>query len=125
MRSKIKFTEPTMTVQSDTAETNINTIIERARVSGFYSSRNSKEPIYLDCSNIGDYQACLDHVKIAQEAFDSLPARVRDRFMNNPTKMVEFVSNPSNRAEAQELGLLQPDLQKNTPPVKVATPEKP
>jgi len=108
MRKKIIFNEPSMTVQSQGAETDINYIIERARKTGSWTSRNTKEPIYLDCVPLGDYQASLERIQTANNAFLALPATVRDRFANSPNKMVEFLLDPSNKTEAIELGLLKP-----------------
>jgi len=108
MRKKIIFTEPSMTIQSEAPETDINFLIERARKTGAWTSRNTKDPIYLDCVGLGDYQASLERIQTANNAFQALPARVRDRFANSPNKMVEFLLNPSNRQEAIDLGLLKP-----------------
>lgn len=111
MRKKIMFTDPSLTIESESEKTDINYLIERARVTGAWSSRNSKEPIYLDCVGLGDYQASLERIQTANNAFLALPARVRDRFANSPNKMVEFLLDPKNKAEAVELGLLKPPVQ--------------
>lgn len=108
MRSRIKYTEPSMAVQADAEAMDINKIIARARATGQWPHTNKKPPVYMDCVGIGDYQASLERVQRAQDAFSALPARVRDRFANSPAKMVEFLSNPANKKEAQDLGLLAP-----------------
>ena len=35
-----------------------------------------------------------------------LPAKIRRRFDNDPTAFIEFVQNPSNKSEMEELGIL-------------------
>jgi len=127
MRKKIIFTEPSMTIQSEAAQTDINYIIDRARVTGAWSSRNKKEPIYIDCSTVGDFQSSLERVRTTEKAFNQLPAAVRDRFGNNPVKMVDFLLDPKNRPEAEQLGLLKPKNEQGNPGSKpsVEPPSQP
>lgn len=58
-----------------------------------------------------------EQVRSAQEAFDALPARVRERFGNSPYNLVEFVADEKNKAEAMELGLIDKPA---PPPVPVS-----
>lgn len=64
-----------------------------------------------------DYLEARNLMLQAQESFDDLPARVRDRFKNDPMSVLTFIADPRNRAEAISLGLIAP------PPVPpVASP---
>ena len=64
-----------------------------------------------DVSQFGDYQSSFELIRSAQAQFDALPSSVRDRFDNDPSKLIAFLNDPDNRAEAEKLGLL------NTPVV--------
>lgn len=66
------------------------------------------QPIYGDFSEVGDYMHSLEVIKNAQEQFNCLSAKVRDRFDNDPVKMLEFVSDSNNYDEGVRLGLYQP-----------------
>lgn len=52
-----------------------------------------------------DYHQSLNTVIKAEQMFAELPSTVRNRFANKPAAFLEFVQNPENKAEAQELGL--------------------
>lgn len=42
----------------------------------------------------------------ARAAFGTLSAKVRDRFRNDPARLLDFLADPENRKEAEELGLV-------------------
>lgn len=90
----------------------INNIISRHVKHGKIERYNINRvsPIYADVSNIEGYQEALQKVNGVDALFGQLPAEVRKRFENDPSKVLDFVSNPENKAEAQRLGLLQPDI---------------
>ena len=41
----------------------------------------------------------------AQQSFESLPSELRGRFENDPAKLIDFLSDERNNAEAVKLGL--------------------
>ena len=41
----------------------------------------------------------------AEEAFNAMPAEVRDRFQNDPGRFLEFANDASNYDEALKMGL--------------------
>lgn len=96
------------TKQSFKAMTDINTIVSRARTTGLVSHVNVKRPMYGDVSKMGSYQDALNLVNTASEMFMALPAVVRERFSHDPAELLVFLSDPKNRPEAVELGLLEP-----------------
>lgn len=49
----------------------------------------------------------LQKVRDAEYAFAQLPAKVRDRFGNNPVELFKFLEDEGNRAEAEDLGLIE------------------
>lgn len=71
-----------------------------------------------------DYHAQLSAVTSVRQYFESLPAKLRARFGNDPAQFVAFVSDDRNREEAEKLGLVKaPDKAPVSPPVK--SPAKP
>lgn len=69
----------------------------------------TKQALYGDFSNPQDYQTAHNTVVRAQAQFESLDAKVRDRFENNPVKFLEFTSDASNAEEMVKLGLMKKD----------------
>jgi len=97
--------EPSLAVQSQKEEADINTIVRRFGLTGELPS-NIRTPQYGDFTGITDYQTALNQVIAAQTEFMKLPASLRERFGNSPQNLLEFITDPQNKAEAQELGLL-------------------
>lgn len=67
---------------------------------------NRNQPQFGDFTNIKDHASALNAVMDADNAFMSLPAKIRKRFGNNPQYLLEFVNNEQNREEAIKLGLI-------------------
>lgn len=104
--------EPSLTQQSFKDESDINFIVKRFGV-GAPISVPARMPTYGDFSGCSDYREALDAIIAADEAFMALPPRVRERFDNDPALFVDFCSDPSNRSEAMELGLIPPSAPLN------------
>lgn len=86
----------------------INQIVARNKVRT-YQETNPRIAKFGDFSNLGNYQEMHERVKRAEDAFAALPAKIRDRFENNPAKLVEYVNGPDSpekRAELDKLGLI-------------------
>jgi len=86
-------------------ECNINNIMEKFGLTGLIP-QNPLTPQYGDFSGIYDYHSALNAVIDANEQFGALPAQIRDRFMNDPANLIDFLENPENRGEAEKLGLV-------------------
>lgn len=88
----------------------INSIVERARVSGLVTHVNAKPPIYSDVSSVPDFQSALKVVADARATFGDLSSKVRERFSNDPGRMIDFMSDKTNRDECIKLGLFAPKV---------------
>jgi phage internal scaffolding protein len=96
-------------------ESDINTIVKRFGLTGELPS-NVRAPTYGDFTDAMDYHTSLNAVRAADEAFMQLPADIRTRFDNDAGAFVDFVSDDSNRAEAEKLGLVLPTAAPNLAP---------
>lgn len=95
-----------MAKQSFKDECDINNILKRYEQTGILPEiRQALEGQYGDFSQVADYQNALNSVLLAEEMFAALPAKVRDKFQNNPQGFVEFCMNPKNKDELIALGL--------------------
>lgn len=102
--------DPGFTDQSQKDSCDINKIIDRYRETGYLVDPmhpGVRQPIFGDFSYCVDYQECLDLIDRADAAFMSLPSKVRERFHNNPQEIFDFLNDEKNRAEAEELGLIE------------------
>lgn len=97
--------DPSLALQSQAEEADINTIVRRFGLTGQLPV-GLRVPKFADFEGIFDFQTAMNVVRTAEEAFMQLPATVRSRFHNDPQELVAFVSDAANRAEAEKLGLL-------------------
>ena len=127
--SGLSCPEPTLTQQHCKDECDINHIVARFGVTGELPvNPNARQPTYGDFTGISDYRQALDAVMAADEAFMALPAKIRERFDNDPALFVDFCSStdPDDRSLAIELGLIPPPAKPDgviPSPDGVANPE--
>lgn len=102
-------------------QVNINRIIERAK-RGQIDIRaiGNSMPQYGDFTNITSYADAYLQVQAAQAEFNLLPAKIRDRFRNDPGQLIDFLMDNGNKAEAIELGLIKNEDENE--PKKVGDP---
>jgi len=101
---------PSRTKQSFKSECDINNIMRKFEKTGILPDLIKQNPRYGDFSEVPDYLAALNTVQKAHEQFESLSAKVRERFANSPERFLAFVTDKSNAAEMRSLGLLKPEL---------------
>lgn len=122
-RVQFSSDEPSMTKQSFKDECDVNVIMKRFERTGILPTPIGGEPRYLDVSAV-DYVEAMREVANARTLFEELPARLRDRFENDPQRMLEFLEDPKNVEEGRELGLLRPK-EPEVAPVSVRVTELP
>lgn len=123
-RVAIDFSKsPSKTRQSEAKECDINNIIQKWEKSGLVGHVNNLTPQYIDSTGLPDYQSALDLVIEAQSRFSGLPARIRDRFMNDPGRLLAFLADKSNTAEAIALGLAEDKSSVSSQPIPQPSPQ--
>lgn len=108
-----------LTKQQFKEECDVNNIVRRFDQDGIVMQFARGTPAYMDVSEVGDYRSALERVRLANEFFMQLPAKVRARFSNDPAVYIDEAGSLSP-AELKELGLVVPDV---TPPVAGVTEE--
>lgn len=96
--------DPSLTQQSFKDEVDINVLLERFKVTGAVP-QGIRLPQYGDFSGVSDYRSALDAVNAARHSFMDLPAKIRDKFANDPQRFLEFCSDPKNADELISMGL--------------------
>lgn len=118
-----EFKKPSRTRDSSKDSTDINLIMRKYEKTGLITHLNKRNAVFGDFSNVQDYQTACQAVIEANNAFMTIPARVRARFGNDPGQLIAFLANPANDKEAVQLGL---KVVKEVPPSPpVASPEPP
>lgn len=104
---KAVYTEnhlPSKTDQSKEPETNANNVVAQYYKNGTWPA--SRGPgIYADLSSVTDLMGAYETVQKASEAFDALPAQLRERLNNDPQQLITYLNDPRNDAEAIALGI--------------------
>lgn len=111
---------PSLTKQEFARECDVNNVIKQYRTSGMLTHVNAKaaQGAFEDLPDSVDFQESLHVIMTAERAFMELPAKVRDRFGQDPVEFLSFIHDPANEDEARKLGILKP-LEAAPPPVKV------
>lgn len=96
---------PSRTRQSDAKAADINTIMRQYERTGMIPQVDS-EALFVDVSEMPDYRTALDFIRKADNMFMDLPAEIRKKFDNDPAVFLSWTSDPDNREEMIELGML-------------------
>lgn len=97
----------TRTQQQYQQQCDVNYIMKQYLHTGTINHIAQKKGVYADHTKLPDYHAALNIVKSAESGFMSLDAQVRKRFQNDPQQLINFLSDPKNRPEAEKLGLVE------------------
>ena len=108
----IEFTMPSLTVQDEKEETDINYIVNNycdgQKGIMALDLGDSSQYAYLqfgDATLPGDYSTALDLVSGVREEFYSLPAHVRAKFDHDPMTFIEHLNDPAVLEYLQQQGL--------------------
>jgi phage internal scaffolding protein len=107
--SKVKTFDPAerITEQSHKDACDVNILMDKLKKGLPIDSSLYKEGKY-GYVEPQTYSEALIALRNAKDAFDDLPAKVRQRFDNDPAKLLEFIADDKNREEAEKLGLVKP-----------------
>nr|DAL17928.1 MAG TPA_asm: Scaffold protein [Microviridae sp.] len=108
----IIFKEPTMTIQSEKDNCDINVIMNRYATCGtpLPVRTDGLQPVFADVSKLGDYMENYNRCKHAEEVFNSLPSALRKELDNNPANLLPFIQNEANRERCVEYGLINKSI---------------
>lgn len=108
----IEFTMPSLAVQDEKDETDINYIVNKyadgQKGIATLDLGDSSQYAYLqfgDATLPGDYSTALELVSGVREEFYSLPAHVRAKFGHDPMNFINQLNNPETLEYLQQQGL--------------------
>lgn len=125
----ITFEQPSQTLQSFKDDADINCIIARFQNTGVLVDPTvpvSRTPQFGDYSDLPTYQEAQNVIVAANNAFNSLSSKIRERFGNDPAAYFDFVQSlkegSDDYAEAIRLGIIDKPLDR-APEVPAGSPE--
>lgn len=108
----IEFTMPSLTVQDEKDETDINYIVNKyadgQKGIATLDLGDSSQYAFLqfgDATLPGDYSTALELVSGVREEFYSLPAYVRAKFGHDPMNFISQLNNPETLEYLKQQGL--------------------
>lgn len=108
----IEFTMPSLTVQDEKDETDINYIVNKyadgQKGIATLDLGDSSQYAYLqfgDATLPGDYSTALELVSGVREEFYSLPAYVRAKFGHDPMNFINHLNDPAALEYLRQQGL--------------------
>lgn len=92
-------------------EVNINNIVKRMEQTGYIPIPQPQQ--YGDVSQELTFQEALHVIQNAEEMFMQLDPYIRERFNNDPGKLLKFIDDPKNLEEGRKLGIFStPEIPK-------------
>ena len=115
---------PSRTKQSFKKECDINEILRQFHKSGVITHVQKTQGQYQDFINGVTYHQAMNVIADANSMFETVPAKIRAMFDNDPAKFLDFVQNDENEEQMRELGLLQkaPEAPYETQPLPTSSP---
>ncbi len=116
-----------MAKQAFKDECDINRVLDRAKHGASMKHLLNHQGTYGDFSDFDEntYNSMLNQIADAKTVFNDLPAELRSEFGNNPGRFFEFVNDPANVDQLDEIfpSLQAPGRQLTPTPQPVPVPE--
>lgn len=99
---------PSLTRQDMAEECDINNIMSKYEATGILPSVDGRTPYYADFTSMPtDLRGAMELMKDAEDAFMTLPAKVRKEFDNDPALFADFAADPEHREFLVQHGLAE------------------
>lgn len=103
----LKCLDPSLTVQSQKEEADINTIVRNFGVTG-QLPQGVRVPEYGDFDAVDDFRSAIEAIRAAEASFLAMPSELRARLDHDPARFVEWCADVGNLEEMRKLGLAVP-----------------
>lgn len=97
------------TKQQFADECNINNIMSKFEKNQLIEHVNEHKGDYGDFATFESYHDSVNRVIEAQDAFMTVPAKIRAKFNNDPASFLAYVQDPANADSMIEMGLAHGD----------------
>ncbi len=116
-RVKLYMYGKTVTKQSFKDDCDINLIMAKFVKTGVLENTRDDPPEYGFASS-DDFRESMEIVSKANSMFESMPSKIRNKFENDPARFLDFVQDPKNEKEMQEMGLTKPKTNEKPTPLQ-------
>lgn len=99
------FLLPSRAKQNFKDECDINKIMAKYEKRGTIEHLNQHQGKYGDFIHAQDYHLSLNLLLAADDAFASIPSKIRAKFDNDPAIFLDFAQNPENLDQMISMGL--------------------
>lgn len=99
--------EDSMTWQHCKDECDILHIVKKPNLGVNPLQPPTSKPMFGDFDSSLSFQEAQNVIVKASEQFADLPAKIRDKFENNPVSMLQFIEDPKNYDECISLGIFE------------------
>ena len=114
--------EPSLTEQAHKRTCDIHTIMRKYEKTGIIEHTAQYQGTYGDFANAPEFDEAQRIIADAKSMFETVPAKIRERFNNDPGEYVSFMTDDANYDAIAELGLDNSHLTEPERPPKVETP---
>jgi len=90
--------QPSMTVQYEADQTDIQKIVEKYSSTGIIEHLNQIETTYKDVTEFTDFADVMRHAKAAEAEFMKLPSKIREEFNHDVATWLDTSHDPEKRA---------------------------
>ena len=94
-----------LTEQHHKESCDMHVIMDKAQKRGILEHVAKYQGTYGDFTQSVDLQENLNKVIKAQEMFETVPAKIRAKFGNDPYAYIEFMNDKENRDAIEKMGL--------------------
>ena len=102
----IDFTgQKTMTEQCHKDSCDMHVILKKFEKTGILEHVSKHAGTYNDYINAPDFREAMTLLAEAEQMFETVPAKIRKKFGNDPAEYLEFMQNPENYEAIKEMGL--------------------
>lgn len=99
------------TIQKPSDITDINEIVRRSQKTGYLvdpTRVTTRQPMFGDFSTGDQFEHAQYAIARVHNEFLELPSAVREQFGNDPSKLLDAMSDPENHEALRELGVMPP-----------------
>ena len=106
-RRPVRYTsdKPSRTEKAHAEDVNIHNILKRFERTGVVEHINRFQGTYADYIDAPSYQEAMQQIAEAKTMFESVPARIRADFGNDPAAFIAFMQDPNQREAIEAYGL--------------------
>jgi len=97
--------EPTMTEQCHKDRCDMHNIMRQFEKTGLIEHTSRYAGKYMDMPNAPSFHEAMNTIAKAESMFETVPAKIRAKFHNDPAEYIEFMQDPKNYDAIKEMGL--------------------